>query len=413
MSTISKVTQNFLDAVMDPFGHETPTLCPDRMIDKMICFRDYNNNPANNNLSAVNIIGCMIVGRYGANIFCTSNSNSPSQLYGFELFYIISDGTIQLDTSTNSIFITPTNLATITGSSTSYDPELSMLTNIRLFSMGLRVWPSIEQITDSSTLAITTIQSGSVSWDEVFRCFQSGSSVFNLVSDLPHLKTYSNNEGSTVRYNPFMLKEQLFLQDPSDFIDDQLVGGDPTDSWRFPFCLIRFTTSVATLAALPFRFQCVYWMDGALNNPTPIMGEFSPVDIEFDQVASMMSREAAIRVSTSGHTFPPLASYLPSIISAARSVAQGSSHIISAAFKAAKRSGQRSLGNMLRSNVRRQRNNNTFRPRPRRRKNNNAIQPRRNVRAGILRDPQLRPLVSMRVNKSRNNNRSRPSNFRY
>lgn len=195
----------------------------------------------------------------------------------------------------------------------------SLVSTLRISSCGFRVWPRIQMITDSSTLAIATIQAGSMSMDAFFTDFfvsTGRKSIYSGVNTNPNFKTYDNSQGVTCRFNTlqgnnyryYNMKTQNTWSNQDNFLDAQ----------NIPIVVINFTQSITgTIPSedtvpydttffnnLPIYFQDVFWLEGSPQVPTPLMPTKSPIDYGFDSVAkSIMASGDMFPTVTEGHSF--------------------------------------------------------------------------------------------------------------
>jgi hypothetical protein len=406
MTNLTKLTNNisiesgtvsFLNAVLDPFKALDAARVPDLESSDSLCMRDYFDLFALQSMYTIgNISGVMIVLTYGQNDLVTSLGLDNDAAFYQTLILPIDATGGDIDATLpfgRNAFI---NQSTILGMQTDGTCDYSGLAEtIRIFAGGIKVLPTIEQITDSSTPAILNMWGGQVTPGELANIIENatlsndmssnphsggyhvksrpkiddkesileekseafvsdddddddsistvkavtsmetggkarinkfdryrskfgglgalntGLSCYDLVRNLKDVQEYPNNQGCTVRFNPFQRTDQLdtigvgeiYMVSSSGAAGIKRDNNVVTNGLQFPFICVRFNQDMIPDAELPLKIYGSLWMECQLIQPSPIYSNRSPVDPNYPKIRAMMSDTVQWPLTVSGHTF--------------------------------------------------------------------------------------------------------------
>lgn len=318
-------TVNFLNAVTNPFGANESAVVPDRFSGNSICLTDWLD------LQAPLIGGalvtdmahfCMMLLPLYSNLKA-AYASAPNVGYQLVTFPLLTAGAvISLTAAGKLTSYTPQNYSIITGSATSYDEDECLVDGYRIFSMGLKAWPTIEVVTDSSITHILKWYGGLISPNTVFRSIVDGTNFLNIVKQAEGIQIYSGYEGCTTRYNPFANIQQLFMRSLSQ---NNSASGNDSSAWLMPIVVGALSASLQSTAQAPLMLENRFWLEGTLSLPTPIYSSPSPIDLSFEIIGQVMSRPQDDHpFVVSGHTFEEFTtaslSFLSQLPNAARAL---------------------------------------------------------------------------------------------
>ncbi len=305
LKNLSTSTLAFVKAVCNPIAADEPAQVPDLEQSDSICMTDYNetSRPVNNTGAAVS--GLLVWLRVHESPFYTSNVASGASTYS--LCYAFTDANgVMLPNSVTTKFeeYVPANLTTIQGGS-GITPNSALVTGLRVFSMGLRLLPTIEYVTDTTLTYLVRIIGGQVSMQELGSAYTNSVNVETIIRNSSCAETYANNEGCCVRYNPFQNEIQLRTQS----LEDCLNTAQSFTFHKMPAIYVRFSATIAAAGSAPIILHARYWIEGVLKKPTPIYSEQSPVDVNFPMIRAALSGcHPEFPIVTAGHSFPLIGS---------------------------------------------------------------------------------------------------------
>lgn len=304
MAQLSDACKSLFDIVSNPFNTEQDARVPDDYTGKTVCLTDYNYmyqplvdvNTAN--ASIANGLLLVMLPYY-------SKFKNDKATYGQAIWTVLQIFTlngIPIDSGTSpGKFgnIVGANYETITGDDTGYNDSLSLCESVRLFAAGMRAWPVIEYVTDSTTLYAVYFQGGYLKPTDLYQFVSDGSAVDTLVRNAQHLGTFANSQGITVRYDPFMLPDLLRFRT----LEDLALGNTlEVSDMPIPFIFMNFSQDIALESVCPIYFSVQYWLEGTLAQPTPIYSDMSPMDLGFE-MAVKVYKAANYPVVVEGHSF--------------------------------------------------------------------------------------------------------------
>lgn len=321
---VSPVMHRFINCVTDPFGCRDGACVPDSYVGHSLVLKDFIPNSlltaigsTEQTVSSISAIVMWIVpGVASTQYYSTSsnmdNSDDDYSYYHIGIACLTSDGVIASIADGVNYYPAygPKNEITIF----SEDTSNSLAQSGRIVSFGLKVWPQIETITTSDTLAISTIMAGTIQYSSLITDYLDfGGTQQQILAGLEsngNFKTYPNAEGVTVRLNTLQpdmisMKSQTNWHDSSKYYIDE---------YHVPLIYIGFTQSISGSAGAidgasyfqtPLYIESIVWLEAALQTPTPILQTTSPIDHNYlNIVTSMLAAGPAVfPVVTRGHSF--------------------------------------------------------------------------------------------------------------
>jgi hypothetical protein len=304
-----KNTENYLNAVVNPFDADEPCQVPDLSTESSICLRDNGETSGLTYTDATEIYGicCFLFYGYSGfkNAYAGQDQNGQdavNTVYGVGYFFIDATGVVILPQATNTEYgvWTPNNYQTIMGSAANVNTNNSLVTSIRPMAAGLRMLPTIEQVTDSSKTYISYVIGGQISPAELSSAITNSYDVRTMLKNTPDSEIYGNNAGVCTRYDPFQNTDQLTYPTLPRLIDDSW-GRDPI---RMPCFVAQFSQGVSTTnPQVPVIVHQQWWFEGVLKSPTPIYSVRPPIDPAFDQVKAAVTQSNVYPLVTKGHSF--------------------------------------------------------------------------------------------------------------
>jgi len=306
---LSNNTSCFIKAVTNPILAEEAALVPDLENADSLCLTDYVelSRPANASVGAAR--GILVWLRVHESYFYTNlvSGVAGTSNYTYSLCYAWTDANgVMLLNSATSLFtdVQPANIVTIQGGQ-QINVNDSLVTGLRLFAMGLRILPTVEFVTDTTVNYMVRVIGGQVSNDELYSNYTNAGSIETLLRNSTCAETFANNEGCSVRYNPFQNEQQLRVQSLEDCLD-------PAQSFGFhkmPAIFIQFSNSTAIAATAPIIIHARFWLHGILKKPSPIYAQQSRADINYPALRTVLSGcHPSLPYVTKGHSFPALTS---------------------------------------------------------------------------------------------------------
>jgi hypothetical protein len=310
--------RDFLTCVMDPLFANSPAHVPDEACERSICLVDSFQRPVTTNNLAADCHGIIMGIYYWRTGLLDTYGGVPDSCYGIWYAFIDSAGTIGLPSTGGTKLTTlgGVNKAAIIGSATSYDEDQALVQSLRMFAAGLRVLPVVETVTDTTQIHVSYYIGAQVSSQEILRCISNGTDIETIMRSSPSSAVYGNNEGVTVRYNPFQTKEQLSVRELDSLAATEIYSN--FDLLRMPTVMAMFSSGVAQDEQLPVRLSVQYWFEGQLQQPTPIYSTVSHSSPMYNEVQRLISNHREeFPLTTKGHSFSAAAaiSILTTLIS--------------------------------------------------------------------------------------------------
>lgn len=313
------IMTKYLCLVGDPFGCGIIARPPDSRRDYTMVMQDFYRQTVVSvdayNLGAQgtanhNAYGLFIMWVWGYNIL---NSNS---VYPFSW-----DGTVIAGVVNSGGYLCTTDgVSTINYFDGVNSTELGNLsTAIRPIAAGLQVWPTIEEVTNSSTVAIQDIWTGFMQPKVLFESFwEGGNPIDSYIANLMNTQHYSNRQGASARYNPFQqpLLELLTYQQANTIAYDR-------GQCYFPYIYIRLnnplpgnTSSTVDTFVFPIEINARWYVEATLGFPTPLFPTPSPVDPDFEKIAAAINGapNELFPYFTEGHSFSSFLKKIPNFL---------------------------------------------------------------------------------------------------
>lgn len=146
----------------------------------------------------------------------------------------------------------------------------------------------------------------------------SGNPVYELLRQSHGSMQFSNNEGATVRYNPFQHEDQLKYISTNTWAWESFdIEQQPYytyDDIQFPAIVVTLTGVVAAGEQLPFKIAANWWFEGQLLQPSPIYSDTSPCDPNWYQIRAIASDTNTFPCVTSGHSFLSFAAHMSNFL---------------------------------------------------------------------------------------------------
>jgi hypothetical protein len=278
--------------------------------------------------------GALVWLSYGSTVV-DDHGDQPGLIYKLNIGFFNDNGSLISTTQT----VPMNNYKQIFGNEVSYDIDGSLITSCRVFSMGLRCLPAVEQVTDTSLPYVAYFIGGQLSAYDIEQCFDNSNiDVRTIIKNSFCAEVYGNNQGCTVRYDPVQIDQLL------DMLPLQSIMGNAYDrsNIRFPAIALYFSQSLANGANLPFIIHTQLWMEAVLKQPTPLYGAMSPTDPCFASVKSTLSSAYNIYpLVTKGHTFDSFQSQMGRFLEHSRGLFRAGSNLVRAVRRPIRKIRQR------------------------------------------------------------------------
>jgi hypothetical protein len=294
----------YLDTMCRPLDCHYDGRIPDGLPNNSTMLVDYFEQnpcqtPINNSGGNYQVYGYGVMLSIGQNVLqngsydISAETTRANALYGATIFYLGANGQIlnwdstllngvvddvkqQVADATSPYWsIDPENMLDIVGSENGIDQGISLVTQYRVLGAAIRLLPTIELVTDSTTTAVARYYGCSVTPTSINDAYNDGTSMYVLARDSQGYAEYTNAEGITGRLNPYQpgilkLTEMQALQNwSSDTFN--------TSNMYFPTLLVRFTTNITvgdtSFATMPMRLTYRIYLEGCLSMPTPIISD--------------------------------------------------------------------------------------------------------------------------------------------
>ncbi len=302
-------TLRFVKAVVNPIDADEPATVPDLVQPDSMCLLDTNQLTRPTNTNAAIASGILIWLRVHESPFYTANAAAGTYTYSLQYAYTDNNGLLLLNSGGKFDEVSPTNLTTsnpsIQGGAT-ITPNSALVTGLRVFSMGLRVLPTIEYVTDSTTTTVLRYIGAQMSMQELGSIVANNINVEVAIASASCTQTYANNQGCSVRYNPFQNENQLRVQS----LEDCLNTAQSFTYYKMPVIFARFSNGIAaTTGTSPLIIHAKYWIEGVIRKPTPIYSRPSDSDILYPMIRTALAGcGSQFPLVTPGHSFPSLLS---------------------------------------------------------------------------------------------------------
>lgn len=321
-----------LDCINRPFDFHPDGRVPDGNPNSTLQLVDYyDDNGLNSPIAHVgtpditfDAVG--MIYSYGQNVVraftydsytCTTRADA---LYGPIYFFIDNTGAI-IDYSAISgdgLLTThqgpwwsndPVNMLQILGEVNGILPTSALINAMRVLTAGIRFWPTIELVTDSTTVAVSRYYGCQMTATSLSNAFNNGVNFYSAMRNSPQYHEFANSAGISARFQPCQqgsVLKPLHLNALENIFNDNL----ETDGVYFPVVLARLTIDQVLqpndtdTQAFPVRSYFRTLIEGSLNQPTPLQATRVPFIPEWeDKVAHFSFRDDLYPSVVSGHSF--------------------------------------------------------------------------------------------------------------
>jgi hypothetical protein len=328
--SFSPQMSEFIDTVVNPFNATEPCQIPDGYHHRTICLQDWYDtmSGATSASAGVVVTGQLYIFMIGTNDLAQLG-NSTNQTYQIMTMDIDSSNHLNASAAGGLQQLTLANYNTINGAVTGYNDQSSLAIAFRVFSFGMRLLPTVEVITDSSTQAVAQFYAGLMTPQDINTCYNQATNFYNLLRQAEYVQEFQNNSGVSVRLDPF--QDELLLK-PRSLNSWANKATYDSGTYYFPIIAVRFVNPVTAItdgAVLPIRIEAQIWIDAEIAQPTPIFTRVSPCDLEYSMVTKMISHSTSeYPVVTEGHSFKKFLNVASKISGAVGKVLQTSSSIL-------------------------------------------------------------------------------------
>jgi len=344
-SSFPQSTIDFINCVTNPFSCAVPGRIVDNDPQMSLPWKDYS---INNGLSVV--VNGTTTASQGLAIFLLLGSNrwvenSIISSAGYQL--------IAVPLTAGGVAVGATATALLAVAQANYSTLGNYALYYRFVAAAIRAKCLIEEVTTSTTVAISRMYSGLMKPSDGYNAYGTSGNYFSLAQQMDCLKMYNNDQGSSVRLDPFQqIDDFKKYRSTVDWNNYSSFNGN---TYALPAIIIEFmnpvpisTTGGNSTYTYPIVLESVFWLELLLNKPTPLFPTPSPCDLNYPFIAQVLSRacEGEFPVVVSFNSF---GNFIKSAgrfaVAAGRSLAQTS--IIPMAINAA---SSRYLGGPIMSN---------------------------------------------------------------
>lgn len=203
----------------------------------------------------------------------------------------------------------PVNIQQIVGSTNDAVETSALVNALRVLSGGVRFWPTIELVTDSTTVAVSRYYGCQMTATSIVNAATQGYNFYSSMRNSPSYHEFSNSSGISGRFQPSQqgsLIKPLYLNSLDNLITDSLQG----DGMYFPVLVARLTIDQSLTPndtdsqSFPVRSYFRTILEGSLNQPTPLQATRVPFVPEWeDKVNHFAFRDDLYPTIVSGHSF--------------------------------------------------------------------------------------------------------------
>jgi hypothetical protein len=318
---LNKHTQDYMNAVVDPFGATEPARITDRSTESTTSFRDHyqTSGLVNNSSNAVDGLFCFL--SYGNHLLQSDYSADINAVYCLSYFGLI-NGVPDLGTGGVYHNIFGDNYATIMGSSSSFTRQNALISGMRQVAAGLRLFSTTEVITDASAQRVVEFIGGQMTPNDIWNALDQSLDLLSTLRTSRSSQVYTNQDGCTVRLNPLQSDRMTQLYAPSELGNNSGRATIKFDQYAMPCIAVQFKDSIAASGQIPVVMHYVQWLECALKHPTPIYASPSPVDPGLDELVQLMSAcTGCYPLVAKGRSFRSFKAKLPQFIREASEIA--------------------------------------------------------------------------------------------
>jgi len=314
-------TIDFINCVTNPFACSVPGRIIDNDPQMSIPWKDYS---INNGLTIT--VNSTSTASQGIAIFLLIGSNQYAEHSvisnaGYSILALpLTAGGIQIGAPTAAV------------AQSNYSNLGSYGQYYRFVSGAIRCKCLIEEVTASTTVAISRMYAGLMKPSDGYSAYNNSTSYFSLAQQMDCLKMFNNDQGATVRLDPFQqIDDFKKYRSTSDWTTYSSFNGN---TYALPAIVIEFMNPVPIVTSggnstytYPLILESVFWLELLLNKPTPLFPTPSPCDLNYLFIAQVLSRacEGEFPVVTK---FDSFANFIRSTgrfaVSAGRALAQTS-----------------------------------------------------------------------------------------
>jgi hypothetical protein len=321
---------SLLDCINRPFDYHPDGRVPDGNPNSTIQLVDYYDDngvysPILNAaaIAPLTIDGLGVMYCFGRNDVraqtydTTTVTARGEQLYGPIYFFVGNNGNILSvnaqneagDNTHDGPFWSndPVNLNQIAGSVTSYSYTDGIANALRVMSAGVRMWPTIELITNSDTVAISRYYGAQVTAASLANAFNDGTNVYSVLRNSPSYYEFSNSQGISGR---FLSQQSGSVLQPLGLNSLAQIHNSAMDTsgLYYPVLIARLTQQQQIdpedNLAFPVRSFFRTIMEGSLTQPTPLQATRVPYVSDWDdKVHHFLYRNDLYPSIVSGHSF--------------------------------------------------------------------------------------------------------------
>jgi len=199
------------------------------------------------------------------------------------------------------------NYAQIFGLQNGYSSTTCAVTDMRIVSAGIRIWPTIETVTNSDTVAVSRYYVAQVTPLAISTAATVGTNVFDLLRDCPSYMEFSNAEGASARLQPYQLHNMITPYKMSSITSLGQATLD-TNALNFPCIAIRLTYNVEVdngdFYSFPARTTFRTYIEAVQRQPSPYWSARPGLALNMSNALATFTYDTnTYPPSTKGHSF--------------------------------------------------------------------------------------------------------------
>lgn len=285
---MSQNLNNLFSAIADPFGATKPALIPDTVNTSDICCKDLNPDFYPDNISVGSESILMMWLNYGSNQWFTDGADQPIRPYCVCWCSVdATTGAIVLDVASKFKTISPSNSATLFGNAAVPNRSSALISDYRVYAMGLRVRTVIQTVIDNTITNDYALQffTGHLTPQQMYAAYSNSANIITTLMNSPGSNAWEGASVAESRWNPFQLGNTRI---PVRSVDpaSTLVK---SDTWRFPVVIVKMSDVVTTGSNFEVLCGASFWLDATLKLPTPIFSRPSPTDYLWSRHATVFN----------------------------------------------------------------------------------------------------------------------------